>query len=244
MDYPDVLKEDIQRILLPLPMQAPPVSQPIQIMPLALDVAQAAVPPSLAQQPLPTVLLPPPATLLPLMVPIDVQPPQALSSPGHYKHSAKRKLNQQEEAYYSKAHKTGTTDEPRIQQTPPPSTSRAKGGKTPSEHTTHCGKQCMEQKAQETANQTSSQTGATSQPKVTTTKTTASAKQMPPTRQSYSHCSHQECHHRDDRHQKETKHSPPKDTTSCDRCQHKCRVDALPHCTQSEQTHQVHSTGF
>uniref|UniRef100_A0A915LA17 Uncharacterized protein n=1 Tax=Romanomermis culicivorax TaxID=13658 RepID=A0A915LA17_ROMCU len=94
------------------------------------------------------------------------------------------------------------------------------------------------------AGQTSSQIGATSQPKVTTTKTAVSAKQTPPARQSDSHHSRHESHHRDDRHPKETKQSPRKDTTSRDSPQQDCREDAPRHCIQGKQMHQVHSTGF
>uniref|UniRef100_A0A915IID1 Uncharacterized protein n=1 Tax=Romanomermis culicivorax TaxID=13658 RepID=A0A915IID1_ROMCU len=113
-----------------------------------------------------------------------------------------------------------------------------------SEPTTHCREQLAQQKAGETAGQTSSQTGATSQPKVISTKSAAPAKQMPPAPQSDSHCSRHKSHHLDDRHPKETKHSPRKDTTSCDSRQHERHHDAPPHCILSEQTPQVHLTGF
>uniref|UniRef100_A0A915HTX9 Uncharacterized protein n=1 Tax=Romanomermis culicivorax TaxID=13658 RepID=A0A915HTX9_ROMCU len=92
------------------------------------------------------------------------------------------------------------------------------------ERTTCRHEQHPQQKARETAAQTTSKTGATSQPKVTTTKTAALAKQTPPAHQSDSYCSHQESHHPDDRHQRGD--------------------DAPLHHTQNEQTHQVHSTGF
>uniref|UniRef100_A0A915IH80 Uncharacterized protein n=1 Tax=Romanomermis culicivorax TaxID=13658 RepID=A0A915IH80_ROMCU len=62
MDYPEALKDEIQRILLPPPMPAPPVPQPVQITHTALIVPQAA-------------LLPPPAQLPPTVA-MDVQPPQ------------------------------------------------------------------------------------------------------------------------------------------------------------------------
>uniref|UniRef100_A0A915JQH1 Uncharacterized protein n=1 Tax=Romanomermis culicivorax TaxID=13658 RepID=A0A915JQH1_ROMCU len=78
-------------------------------------------------------------------------------------------------------------------------------------------------------------------PKVTSSKTAAPAKQPPPAHQSESHCSHHESHSRDHHHQKATQQPP---TTSCDSCQHKHRSDAALHLTQSEQTCQVHSTGF
>uniref|UniRef100_A0A915KBH7 Uncharacterized protein n=1 Tax=Romanomermis culicivorax TaxID=13658 RepID=A0A915KBH7_ROMCU len=117
-------------------------------------------------------------------------------------------------------------------------TLRTERGKTPSEQTTCCRKQHAQQKARETAGQTSSQIGVTSQPKVSTTKTAASAKQTPPARQSDSHHSRHESHHRDDPHGKETKQSPRKDTTSRDSHQQDCSEDAPRHCTQSKQTHQ------
>uniref|UniRef100_A0A915J310 Uncharacterized protein n=1 Tax=Romanomermis culicivorax TaxID=13658 RepID=A0A915J310_ROMCU len=127
---------------------------------------------------------------------------------------------------------------------PPPSTSRTERRKTPSGRTTRCREQNNQQKAREAAGQTTSQTNATSQPKVTTTKTAVSAKPMQPARQSDSHRSSHELHFRDDRHGKETKQSPRKDTTSRDSCQQERPGNAPPHHTQSEQTPQVHSSGF
>uniref|UniRef100_A0A915JIS6 Uncharacterized protein n=1 Tax=Romanomermis culicivorax TaxID=13658 RepID=A0A915JIS6_ROMCU len=100
MDYPDTLKEEIQRILLPQltpALAAPQVAQP------ALVIARTAIQPP-AALPLPPVSQPPPpVTLLPPTMPMDVQTPQAPSSsmpaldrhgqpirkPGRYKHSAK-----------------------------------------------------------------------------------------------------------------------------------------------------------
>uniref|UniRef100_A0A915L965 Uncharacterized protein n=1 Tax=Romanomermis culicivorax TaxID=13658 RepID=A0A915L965_ROMCU len=102
---------------------------------------------------------------------------------------------------------------------PPPSTSRTERRKTPSERTTHHREQCNQQKAPETAGQTSSHTSATLQPKVTTTKTAALAKQTPPARQSDSPHSPHESHSRDDCHRKETQQPH---TTSRDSCQHEC----------------------
>uniref|UniRef100_A0A915JJQ2 Uncharacterized protein n=1 Tax=Romanomermis culicivorax TaxID=13658 RepID=A0A915JJQ2_ROMCU len=87
-------------------------------------------------------------------------------------------------------------------------------------------------------------TSGTPQPKVTTTKTAVPAKHTPPAGQSDIHCSSHESHFRDDRHCKEPKQSPQKDTTSRDSHQQKRSDDAPPNCTQSEQTCQVHSTGF
>uniref|UniRef100_A0A915IUU8 Uncharacterized protein n=1 Tax=Romanomermis culicivorax TaxID=13658 RepID=A0A915IUU8_ROMCU len=124
MDYPDALKDEIQRILLPLPMAAPLISQLVQITQLAPVVAQMAIQLPVIQ--LPAAQPPPPATLLPLTIPMDVQPPQVPSTsapvldhhcqpihkPGHYQHPAIQKQNQQEEVEYWKAHKTYRTDEP------------------------------------------------------------------------------------------------------------------------------------
>uniref|UniRef100_A0A915KQ56 Uncharacterized protein n=1 Tax=Romanomermis culicivorax TaxID=13658 RepID=A0A915KQ56_ROMCU len=122
------------------------------------------------------------------------------------------------------------TDEPRTRRMWPPSTSRTERGKMPSERTTCRRKQRDKQKAREEARQ-SSQTPVTPQLKVTSTKFTAPAKQMPPARHSDSHHSRHESHSRDDRHRKETQQPHP---TSCDSRQHE----------QSEQAPQVHSTGF
>uniref|UniRef100_A0A915IQE7 Uncharacterized protein n=1 Tax=Romanomermis culicivorax TaxID=13658 RepID=A0A915IQE7_ROMCU len=86
---------------------------------------------------------------------------------------------------------------------PPPSTSRAQCGQTPSERTTpHC-EQRDKQKAREEACK-SSQTTSTPQPKIMSTKAAAPATQPPPARQLDSHRSRQESHSRDDHHRKET----------------------------------------
>uniref|UniRef100_A0A915KY85 Uncharacterized protein n=1 Tax=Romanomermis culicivorax TaxID=13658 RepID=A0A915KY85_ROMCU len=210
MDYPDKLTEEIQRILL---LQLTPALALLQVAQPALVIAQVALqlPAALPQ---PVSQPPPTSTLLPLTGPMDVQTPQApctsapaldghgqpIPRPGHYEHSAKHKQNQQEEVDYRKSHKMRTTDELRTRGTPPPSTSCTECGKTPSKPTTRCHKQRTQQKAQETASQTSSQTVATSQGKVTTTKTAVPAKQMLPARQLDCHCSGHESHHHDDRH--------------------------------------------
>uniref|UniRef100_A0A915IKE2 Uncharacterized protein n=1 Tax=Romanomermis culicivorax TaxID=13658 RepID=A0A915IKE2_ROMCU len=121
MDYPDALKEEIQRILLPQPTPAVPVPQVAQPAPVIAQAA-ALLPTALSQSP-------PPATLLPSTAPMDVQTPQAPSTsapaldrhgqpipkPGHYEHSVKHKRHLQEEADYHKYHKMCTTDEPRTQ---------------------------------------------------------------------------------------------------------------------------------
>uniref|UniRef100_A0A915KEN9 Uncharacterized protein n=1 Tax=Romanomermis culicivorax TaxID=13658 RepID=A0A915KEN9_ROMCU len=140
------------------------------------------------------------------------------------RHSVKRKTQQQEEVEHPKAHKTRTMDEPHARRTPPPCTSRPKRGKMPSKCTTRRPEQRAQQKARQTAVQPSSTTGWTAQPKVTTTKSSAtgttSAKpmvlpqQMRPFHHSHSHCSRHKLHHRDDRHHKATEHSPPQDTAT------------------------------
>uniref|UniRef100_A0A915J238 Uncharacterized protein n=1 Tax=Romanomermis culicivorax TaxID=13658 RepID=A0A915J238_ROMCU len=147
MDYPDTLKEEIQRILLPQPTPAAPVPQDAQ---LALVIAQAAIQPPTPLPPPPVSQPPPPGPLLPPTAPVDVQTPQPPSTsmpaldhhgqpirrPGHYEHSVKRKQHLQGEAEYRKSHKTHMTDEPRTRQTPPPSTWHTECGKTPRERTT------------------------------------------------------------------------------------------------------------
>uniref|UniRef100_A0A915I9N8 Uncharacterized protein n=1 Tax=Romanomermis culicivorax TaxID=13658 RepID=A0A915I9N8_ROMCU len=76
MDYLDMLKEEIQRILLPQPTPALPVPQIAQPAPV---IAQAAIqPPTALPLPVPQPLAP--ATLLPPTAPMDVQTPQALST--------------------------------------------------------------------------------------------------------------------------------------------------------------------
>uniref|UniRef100_A0A915L3N1 Uncharacterized protein n=1 Tax=Romanomermis culicivorax TaxID=13658 RepID=A0A915L3N1_ROMCU len=145
MDYPDMLKEEIQRILL-LQLTTVPVPQIAQPAPV---ITQAAIQRPTALQP-PVPQPPQPGTLLPPTGPMDVQTPQAPSSsapaldhqglpiqkPGRYEHSAKRKQHIQEEAEYHKSHKTCTTDDWCTRQTLPPSTSRTERGKMPSKRTT------------------------------------------------------------------------------------------------------------
>uniref|UniRef100_A0A915HF88 Uncharacterized protein n=1 Tax=Romanomermis culicivorax TaxID=13658 RepID=A0A915HF88_ROMCU len=117
----------------------------------------------------------------------------------------------------------------------------AAASKTASKRTTHRCQQRNQQKARQETSQTRSQTSVTPQPKVTTTKAAAPAKQTPPACRSESHHSHQESHSRDDGHRKETQQLP---TTSPDSHQHEGHNNAPPHCTQREQVPQVHSTGF
>uniref|UniRef100_A0A915IG89 Uncharacterized protein n=1 Tax=Romanomermis culicivorax TaxID=13658 RepID=A0A915IG89_ROMCU len=204
MDHSNTLKDEIQRILLLLPMQSPSVSQPIQIIQPAHVFAQAAVQPPAAQA------LPPP--VLPIWtLPMDVRSTsvpavdrhsQPIHRPHCYQHSTKRKQNQQEEVEYQKAHKTHTRDELHTLCTLLPSTLPTKRRKTPSECTTGHRKQRAQQKAQETATagQTSATTSPTEQPKVTTTKTPVPAKQTPPAHQSDSHRSGHESHQHDEGH--------------------------------------------
>uniref|UniRef100_A0A915KLI4 Uncharacterized protein n=1 Tax=Romanomermis culicivorax TaxID=13658 RepID=A0A915KLI4_ROMCU len=248
MDYSDPLRDEIQRILLPRPSPPPPTSQPVQIAQTAPVVAQTALPPPTAQ--------------LPPMVPIAVQPPKvptkSVLALNHHsqpikknEHSVKWKTQQQDEVEYRKAHKTRMRDELHARQTLLPSTLHTERGKTPSERTTRRREQRAQQKARETAGQTSSTTGVTVQPKVMRTKSAASA-HTPPACHSDSHRSRDESHRCDDHHRKETKHSLHRDTTTSNSHQHTTsnshqhnpRVEAPPHHTQSEQTRQVHSTGF
>uniref|UniRef100_A0A915J154 Uncharacterized protein n=1 Tax=Romanomermis culicivorax TaxID=13658 RepID=A0A915J154_ROMCU len=103
MDYPDVLKEEIQRVLQPQLTPAVPVPQ----------IAQLAPAPSMS-------------TLV-----LD-RYGQPIRKPGHYEHSVKRKQHLQEEAEYRKSHKTHTTDEPHTKQMPPPNAWRTEHCKTSS----------------------------------------------------------------------------------------------------------------
>uniref|UniRef100_A0A915JKU1 Uncharacterized protein n=1 Tax=Romanomermis culicivorax TaxID=13658 RepID=A0A915JKU1_ROMCU len=145
MDYPDALKEEIQRILLPPPTLIAPAPQMAQMAPVITQKAvqlPVTLPPPIAVQPPRVPQLPQPGTLVPLTAPVDVQTPQAPSTsapaldrygqpirkPGHYEHSMKHKQHLHEEAEYRKSHKTHTTDEPRTKRMPPPSTSCAERG--------------------------------------------------------------------------------------------------------------------
>uniref|UniRef100_A0A915L9P2 Uncharacterized protein n=1 Tax=Romanomermis culicivorax TaxID=13658 RepID=A0A915L9P2_ROMCU len=147
MDYPEALKEEIQRILLP----PPPVIAP------APQTAQTA--PVITQKVLqPPVILPPPIAIQLAPVP---QPPLPATLPGHYEHSMKRKQHLHEEAEYCRSHKTRTTDEPRAKRTPPPSTSRAERGKTPSKRTTRRHEQHHSQATKENSVNENSSAGNT-----------------------------------------------------------------------------------
>uniref|UniRef100_A0A915IPW3 Uncharacterized protein n=1 Tax=Romanomermis culicivorax TaxID=13658 RepID=A0A915IPW3_ROMCU len=202
---------------------------------------------------LPLVPQPPqPATLVPWTAPVDVQTPQAPSTsvwaldrhgqpirkPGRYEYSVKRKQHLHGEPEYRKSHKTCTTDEPRTRGRPPPSTSPAEGGKTPSEQTT-CGcEQCKKQKTREEAGK-SSQTTSTPLLKPTSTKTAATTKRLPPANKPDRHRSRHESHSHDDRTETLQAQATSRDSRQHERCD-----DAPQHRTQSEQTCQVHSTGF
>uniref|UniRef100_A0A915K8Z0 Uncharacterized protein n=1 Tax=Romanomermis culicivorax TaxID=13658 RepID=A0A915K8Z0_ROMCU len=108
MDYPDPLKDEIQRILLPPPMPALPISQLVQITQTARIVAPGALPL-------------PPAQLLPT-IPMDVQPPQVptmsapaldhhsqpIRRPGRYEHSIKQPKRPHDANNRRTPHRTNT----------------------------------------------------------------------------------------------------------------------------------------
>uniref|UniRef100_A0A915IKS4 Uncharacterized protein n=1 Tax=Romanomermis culicivorax TaxID=13658 RepID=A0A915IKS4_ROMCU len=73
MDYLEGLQDQIQQITFLLLIPAPPVPHPVQITQTAPVVAQTA--PVVAQ---PVLLLP--VAQLPPTVPLDVQPPQVLTT--------------------------------------------------------------------------------------------------------------------------------------------------------------------
>uniref|UniRef100_A0A915I582 Uncharacterized protein n=1 Tax=Romanomermis culicivorax TaxID=13658 RepID=A0A915I582_ROMCU len=137
MDYPDPLKVEIERILLPPPMPTPPISQLVQITQTAPIVAPAALP-------LPSAQLPP-------TVPMDVQPPHVptMSAPAldHHSQPIRRPGRYNIPSNDRRAHMTQMTDEPRTRRIPPPSTSHTACSKTWSERMTRRHKQRAQQKA-------------------------------------------------------------------------------------------------
>uniref|UniRef100_A0A915IR45 Uncharacterized protein n=1 Tax=Romanomermis culicivorax TaxID=13658 RepID=A0A915IR45_ROMCU len=120
-DYPQPLRNQITKILMPDAAVTP--AAPQQMPPVPTDPIVA--------QPAPQLM----PTKLPLMELMDVQKPlqpststaqldrhsQLIQTPTHYKHLIKRKMKQEEDVEYPKAHKAPIMDEPPARCTPPPS---------------------------------------------------------------------------------------------------------------------------
>uniref|UniRef100_A0A915IXM3 Uncharacterized protein n=1 Tax=Romanomermis culicivorax TaxID=13658 RepID=A0A915IXM3_ROMCU len=171
-------------------------------------------------------------------------------------------MQQQEEVKYRKAHKAHTTDEPHVKSMPPPSTSYTEHGKMPTERTMKGREQRAKQRAkskeQKGAGHTSSSTKVTSQPKASPMKhrlpkstmqmETDQTSMWPPqarlAHRSDSHQSQHDSYQYDHQHPHERDQSHHQDGDSRHSPDHDQPGTAPHHGTQSEQTCQVHSTGF
>uniref|UniRef100_A0A915ILZ4 Uncharacterized protein n=1 Tax=Romanomermis culicivorax TaxID=13658 RepID=A0A915ILZ4_ROMCU len=122
MDYADALKEEIQHILLPQPT---PASAVPQVRQQAAITAHAAIQPPAALLPPPVPQPPPPATLLPLMAPMDTSAtPQPKVKTTKTAAPAKHTLPAHRSDKHGSCHKSRSRDDRHLKETQQPHTAR------------------------------------------------------------------------------------------------------------------------